>query len=133
MNDEEVKGLREYLLKGGFIIFDDFRGADWDNLEAQMRRSMPEGQWVELDSTHPIFHSFFEINDLRFLTSYNGNPTYYGMFENNDRNKRLIALANRDNDLGEYWEYSDTGLIPIDLSNEAYKLGVNYVIYAMTH
>ena len=133
MDDAEVKGLREYLLKGGFIIFDDFRGADWDNLEEQMRRAMPEGHWVELDSTHPIFHSFFEINDLRFLTSYNGNPTYYAMFENNDRNKRLIAIANRENDLGEYWEFSDTGYAPVDLSNQAYKFGVNYFMYALMH
>ena len=49
--------------KGGFIIFDDFRGRDWDNLQDQMRLVFPEGQWVELDDHHPIFHSFFEIND----------------------------------------------------------------------
>lgn len=132
-NEQEMAGMRNYLRKGGFIIFDDFRGADWDNLEEQMRRAMPEGHWVELDSTHPIFHSFFEINDLRFLTSYNGNPTYYAMFENNDRNKRLIAIANRENDLGEYWEFSDTGYAPVDLSNQAYKFGVNYFMYALMH
>ncbi len=94
---------------------------------------MPEGQWVQLDSTHPVFHSFFEINDLEYLTSYNGMPTYWGMFEDNDQRKRLIALANRDNDLGEYWEYSDTGYAPVDLSNQAYKFGINYFIYALTH
>ena len=133
MDENEVKGLRSYLLKGGFIIFDDFRGSDWYNLEEQMRRVMPQGQWVELDSTHPIFHSFFEIEDLTYLTSYNGMPTYYAMFEDNDRNKRLIAIANRDNDLGEYWEFSDTGYAPVDLSNQAYKFGVNYFMYALTH
>ncbi len=133
MDEAEVNGLRSYLRKGGFIIFDDFRGADWYNLEEQMRRALPEGQWEQLDSTHPIFHSFFEINDLNFLTSYNGTPSYWGMFEDNDRNKRLIALANRDNDVGEYWEFSGTGYAPVDLSNEAYKYGVNYFIYALTH
>ncbi|CAN5701775.1 hypothetical protein BH24ACI4_BH24ACI4_27640 [soil metagenome] len=133
MDEEEVLGLRSYLAKGGFIIFDDFRGHDWDNLVDQMRRAVPEGQWVQLDSTHPVFHSFFEINDLEYLTSYNGMPTYWGMFEDNDQRKRLIALANRDNDLGEYWEYSDTGYAPVDLSNQAYKFGINYFIYALTH
>jgi hypothetical protein len=134
MSDAEAKGLRDYLLKGGFIIFDDFRGADWYNLEEQMRRAMPEGRWVQLDEKHPVFNSFFEIKSLAFLTSYGGVvPTYFGMFENNDPKRRLIAIANRDNDLGEYWEFSDTGMDPVDLSNEAYKFGVNYFIYGLTH
>lgn len=132
-DDDEATGLRNYLMKGGFIIFDDFRGYDWDNLQQQMRRVLPEANWVQLDSTHPVFHSFFEIDDLNYLTSYNGYPTYYGIFEQNDPRKRLIAIANRDNDLGEYWEYSDTGYAPVDLSNQAYKFGVNYFIYALTH
>ncbi len=99
-------------MKGGFIIFDDFRGSDWDNLQEQMRQVLPESHWVQLDATHPVFHSFFEIDDLQFLTSYNGYPTYYGIFEQNDPRKRLMAIANRDNDLGEYWEFSDTGYAP---------------------
>jgi hypothetical protein len=135
MDDEEAAGLRKYLLKGGFVIFDDFRGPDWYNLEEQMRRAIPEGYWVELDASHPIFHSFFEIDDLSYLPSYSpyAMPSYWGMFEDNDRNKRLIALANRDNDLGEYWEFSDTGYAPVDLSNQAYKFGVNYFMYGLTH
>jgi Domain of unknown function (DUF4159) len=133
-DDEEAKSLRSYLEKGGFIIFDDFRDYDWDNLVEQMRRVLPEGRWVELDSTHPVFHSFFEIDDLSSLPSYgNRMPTYWGMFEENDPGRRLIALANRDNDIGEYWEFSDTGYAPVDLSNQAYKFGVNYFIYGLTH
>ena len=133
LDDKETEGLRSYLLKGGFIIFDDFRGGDWDNLQQQMRLVLPDAYWVQLDASHPIFHSFFEIDDLHFLTSYNGSPTYYGIFEQNDPKKRLLAIANRDNDLGEYWEFSDTGYAPVDLSNEAYKFGVNYFIYGLTH
>jgi hypothetical protein len=132
MTDEEAKGLREYLLKGGFVIFDDFRNQDWYNLEEQMKRAMPESRFVQLDGTHPVFNSFFEIKNLGFLQSYNGQPTYWGIFEDNDPKKRLIAIANRDNDLGEYWEYSDTGTDPVDFSNEAYKFGVNYFIYGLT-
>ena len=55
------------------------------------------------------------------------------MFEDNDPTKRLIAVANFNNDLGEYWEFSDQGVDPVDLSNEAYKFGVNYFIYALIH
>lgn len=132
LSDAEAVGLRTYLLKGGFIVFDDFRGNDWFNLEEQMKRVMPEGRFMQIDVTHAIFHSFFDIKDLNFLTSYNGMPTYWALFEDNDPAKRILALANRDNDLGEYWEYSDTGTDPIDFSNEAYKFGVNYWIYGLT-
>ncbi len=99
-----------------------------------MKLAVPELRFVQLDQTHPIFNSFFEIKNLGFLTSYSqfGPPTYWGMFEDNDPTKRLIVIANRDNDLGEYWEYSDTGYDPIDFSNEAYKYGVNYFIYGLT-
>jgi hypothetical protein len=55
------------------------------------------------------------------------------MFENNDPNKRLMAIANYNNDISEYWEFSDTGFAPVSDTNEAYKLGVNYIIYGMTH
>jgi hypothetical protein len=133
LDEKEAQGLRSYLLKGGFLIFDDFRGGDWENLQDQMRLALPESNWVQLDSTHPVFHSFFEIDDLNYLTSYNGYPTYYGIFEQNDPRKRLMAIANRDNDLGEYWEFSDQGFVPVDLSNQAYKFGVNYFIYGLTH
>ncbi|MBI2834967.1 MAG: DUF4159 domain-containing protein [Acidobacteria bacterium] len=134
-SDTEVDGLRAYLTKGGFVIFDDFDGPDLDNLKEQMRRVLPDGRFVELDGSHPIFHSFFDIDaPLEFIPPYGqGQPVFYGMFEDNDPAKRLIAVANFNNDIGEYWEFSDTGLVPIDLSNEAYKLGVNYVVYAMTH
>jgi hypothetical protein len=135
MDEDEVKGLRAYLSKGGFIMFDDFRGRDFDNLQDQMRLVFPLGRWVELDASHPIFHSFFEIDDPHSMTPPYGGmpPMFFAMFENNDPNGRVMAMANVNNDLGEYWEFSDTGYAPVDLSNEAYKFGVNYFIYAMTH
>lgn len=134
MSDAEAVGLRNYVLKGGFLIFDDFRANDWYNLEEQMRRALPDLRWVQLDASNPIFHSFFEIDSLDILPSYGGvMPTYYGIFQDNDPRKRLMVIANRDGDLGEYWEYSDTGIDPVDLSNEAYKFGVNYFVYGLTH
>jgi hypothetical protein len=135
MSDAEVEGMRNYFRKGGFVIFDDFRGEHWDNFEQQMRRVVPEGRLIELDATNPIFHSFFEINSLEFVQLYERGlrAVFYGMFEDNDPAKRLLLVANYNNDIGEYWEFSDQGFVPIDLSNEAYKLGVNYVMYALTH
>jgi hypothetical protein len=134
-SESEVAGVRNYLLKGGFIIFDDFRGPDWEHLQRQMRRALPDLWFVELDSTHPLFHAFFEIPDLQVLEApYGGmTPSYYGLFEENDPEGRLLAIADVNNDLGEYWEYSGAGFVPVDLSNEAYKFGVNYAMYAITH
>ena len=132
MSDAEAAGLRNYLKKGGFIIFDDFRTVHNANLFAQMRMVLPEAIWRPLDLSHPIFHSFFEIKTLE-VDSYYGHAEWLGIFEDNDPNKRLMAVANSNHDLGEYWEFSDTGYMPVDLSNDAYKFGVNYVIYAMTH
>jgi hypothetical protein len=134
--DAEVEGLRAFLKKGGFIIFDDFRGDHVDNLIYQMRRVLPDHQFRKLDASHPIFNSFFEIKTLDPRSGYYaeaGDTEWLGLFEDNDPRKRLIAIANNNHDLGELWEFSDTGYVPVDLSNEAYKFGVNYVMYAMTH
>jgi hypothetical protein len=142
MTDKETESFRAYLKKGGFVIFDDFRSAEghWDNLQQQMRRVLPDARWVEItDGSHPVWHSFFEIKDPLALTAhpiYNGQPmvlSYWGIFEDNDPSKRLIAIANVNGDLSEYWEYSNTGFAPVDLNNEAYKYGINYVIYGLTH
>jgi len=134
-SESEVEGLRNYLLKGGFLIADDFRDADWFNFDAQMKRVIPGAEFVELDETHGIFDSFFRIESLKDLVSptFAVVPAYFGLHEANDPDRRLMVIANYNNDIGEYWEYSGTGWYPIDLSNDAYKLGVNYVIYAMTH
>jgi hypothetical protein len=133
MSEAEMLGLRTYLQKGGFIIFDDFRGArDWMNLQARMAEVLPGPQWVSLDASHPVFHSFFDIDAL-VTQGYYGQAEFLGIHEDNDPRKRLVAIANYNHDLGEFWEFSDTGWMPVDLSNEAYKYGVNYVIYGMTH
>ncbi len=137
-SDSEAAHFRAYLLKGGFAIFDDFRGYDWNNLQDQMRKVLPEAQWIQLDGTSAVFHSFFEIDhpeSLAIPSIYDQSlvPSYWGLFEQNDPGKRLMAIANVNNDISEYWEFSDTGLFVVDLSNEAYKFGVNYVIYGMTH
>ena len=132
--DEEAANLRAYLQKGGFLIFDDFRGRDLDNFSAQMRRVLPDARLVELTADHQIFHTFFEIPSLDFRQFYDRDtPVFYGIFVDNDPGKRMLAIVNYNNDISEYWEWSDTGWEAIDLTNEAYKFGVNYVVYGITH
>jgi len=145
VSDAEVAGLRAWLLKGGFLIADDFRGPDWYTFESVMEEVVPELTWVELDIDQEVFDSFFRIESLAFSQppgygrgfrggGRGGSPQFFGLYENNDQvNGRLMVVANYNNDIGDYWEWSDAGFIPIDLSNEAYKLGVNYIVYALTH
>lgn len=134
LTDAEAAGMRSYLQKGGFVIFDDFFGEHWMNFESQMLKVLPQARIVRLDASHPIFDSFFHITSLDYRHPYFGHPSeFYGIFEDNDPSKRLMVIVNYNNDIGDYWEWSDAGFIPIELSNEAYKLGVNYLIYAMTH
>ena len=97
-----------------------------------MRRVIPERAAGRARSSNPIFHSFFDIN-ITETRGYYGPASFHGMFEDNDPKKRLLLVANYNHDLGEFWEFSDTGFVPVDLSNDAYKYGVNYVVYAMTH
>ena len=136
LTDREAESFRAYLLKGGFAVFEDFDGAQqWNNFESQMRRVLPDGRFVKLDNTHRIFDTFFKINDIDAIVHPMSRirPSYYGIFEDNDPSKRLMVVANFDNDVPEYWEWSGQGLFPFDASNEAYKLGVNYMLYGLTH
>ena len=134
LSEAETVGLRTYLLKGGFLIFDDFHDDHWFNLETQMRKVFPDLRWIELDATHPVYHSFFDIDSLEYDPVYiPAIPIFYGLFEDNDPDGRLLSVANHNNDIGDAWEWADTGWVPISLSNEAFKLGVNYIVYALTH
>ncbi len=141
MTDHEGMALREYLQKGGFVIVDDFKAegdfgsAGWAPFAENMKRVMPEGRFVDMDTSHPIFHSFFEITSLtNFPQAYNvGQPMFRGLYEDNDPSKRLQMIVNYNTDISQYWEWSGRGLRPFDETNEAYKLGVNYVVYGMTH
>lgn len=135
MTEQEEENLRNYLFKGGFLVIDDFFRDHWYNFERQIRKLLPGYDLVQLDSSHPIFHTFFDVDDLDKLVTgrYGVPPKYYGMFEDNDPGKRLLIIINYDNDIGDFWEWSDMPYVDIDLSNEAYKLGINYIIYAMTH
>ncbi len=131
----EVENLREYLQRGGFVIFDDFRDApgEWHNFSSCMQKVTPGRSLKELTIDHPVFHCFYDISTLEMVPPYHlvdADPVFYGL---HDENGRLQVVANFNNDIGDYWEWSDERLAPIELSNEAYKLGINYIIYALTH
>ena len=140
--DHEVHSLRQYLLKGGFLIVDDFsdmrlNGRYFRNFERQMERVLPEARLIELTASHEVFQSFFRVDDLDFT-----HPSlpyldtlFYGIFEDNDPSKRLMVIINYNNDIGDYWEWSDQAdsWYPIDLTRRGFQLGVNYILYGLAH
>jgi len=134
ITEEGARNLRNYMLKGGFVIFDDFEVNHWVNFEAQFRVAMPEAEFIRLDTTHPIFHSFFDINSLNLPhPTMNVPPAFFGVFEDNDPRGRMMALVFYNSDVAEYWEWSGQGYFPVNTTNDAYKIGVNAIIYALTH
>ena len=103
----------------------------------QMARVLPGAQWIQLHGDAPIFDSFFKI-DLKAVINPTVNyginpPTYFALYQDNDPRKRMLVIANVDSDIGEAWQWSGTGFVMISAENEAFKLGVNYLIYALTH
>lgn len=136
LTDAEQRGLKRYIQNGGFIIFDDIEGdpnPDYRNLLTQWRRVFPTSRPVQLTNDHPIFNSFFRV-DLSKIPSKMGRVAaeYWGFFEDNDPSKRLVAIIDNYADVGELIEFSDEGFNVVP-ANEAYKLWVNYFVYALTH
>lgn len=134
ISERGAANLGNYMRKGGFVIFDDFEADHWVNFEAQFRRALPDAEFIPIDLSHPIYHVFFDIDRLNLPhPSENVVPGYYAVYENNDRGGRMMALVNHNADIAEYWEWSGTGYFAVNMTNDAYKLGVNYFVYALTH
>ncbi len=147
LTDAEVRGLRDYLLAGGFMVVDDFWGTwAWENFETEMQRVFPDRPIVEIPLTHPVFHVFYDITEILQVPNVyqgyfaaSGGPTHEydgyvphvrGIF---DDDGRLMILVNWNTDLGDAWEWADDPNYPLKFSTFAYEMGINFVIYAMTH
>ena len=138
LSDQELAGMREYCLRGGFILTDDFRSPrEWAVFEPQVKKAFPEFQLKKLDASHPVYNCFFSIKTLNIATpettraNYGGvAPEFWGI---EDDKGRLMMVINFNNDISDYWQWSDNPWAPLEQTNEAYKFGVNYVMYALTH
>jgi hypothetical protein len=136
---DDVKNLREYLDRGGFVFMDDFRGNELDmsemaNLVAQLKKLYPDRDLVTLKPDHPVFQIFFETEPLLMVAPYrrfnSGKTEYLALLDEQDNIKIMVDF---NNDLSEYWQTLDVGICSLEQSGTAVKLGINYVIYAMTH
>ena len=134
-SDAEAEGLRTYLAKGGFLIVDDFMRGEWYNFERQIRRVLPHARIDRLDVSHKIFHSFFSLDSLEMTYPHERTlkAEFLGIHEDNDPSKRLMVIINYNNDIGDYMEHSGQGWWPVNTSNDAYKLAINYIVYGLTH
>jgi hypothetical protein len=134
-SESEVAGLRNYLAKGGFFIVDDFMRGEWANFERQMMRVLPKAKIVRLDVSNPIFQSFFALTtlDMSYPHDPNLKAEFLGIYEDNDPRKRLLVIINYNNDIGDYMEWSGAGWWPVNITNDAYKLAINYLVYGLTH
>ena len=133
MSEKEVANFREYLNRGGFAMIDDFDSQyslDW--FASQMRRAFPDRNFVELTVDHPLFHTFYDIPTLDLEPPYDvgSPPKFYGYF---DDQGRLCMIINHNNDIGDFWEWIDRPMYPLKPSTEALRLGINYIIFALTH
>ncbi|MCI0336554.1 MAG: DUF4159 domain-containing protein [Acidobacteria bacterium] len=139
LSDREIAGMREYLLRGGFLMVDDFRTPyEFQNFQQNVKRAFPEYALKRLDVTHPVFNCFFSIKTLELDPMYGGGyvtrdtqiPEFWGL---EDETGRLMMVVDYNYDMSDFWQFSDDPFRPIEETNEAYKFGVNYIIYALTH
>lgn len=163
LSDEEAAQLREYLLRGGFLMVDDFHGTlQWEGFMESLRRVFPERAVVEIPDEHEVFHVLYDLGgpvtpyDIAVRQDGKGRggyrkiqipgiwavmngttyeedgvtPHWRGIF---DDDGRLMVAINFNMDMGDAWEHADDPRYPQMLTALAYRFGVNYVLYAMTH
>jgi hypothetical protein len=143
LSDEQAARLRDYLLRGGFLMADDFHGTyEWDLFMASLERVFPDRPVVELENGEEAFHVLYDL-DERFQVPgiqyfYSGRtyeqdgvePRWRGIHD--DKGRLLVAICH-NMDLGDAWEWADLPQYPERWASLAYRVGVNYIIYGMTH
>jgi len=142
---EEAQKLREYLLRGGFLHVDDFWGLQQRAaVKEEMEKIFPDREMVKLKLDHEVFHTFFDIDTVMQIPNVNNGcnggrtweqasetePMIFGI---SDDDGRLMVLITYNSDLGDAWEWMDRPCYPEKYSGQAYRMGLNFMIYAMSH
>jgi hypothetical protein len=145
LTDAQAATVREYLLRGGFLMLDDFWGPEeYARFDETMKAIFPDRPVVEIDSKDPIFHSVYNLDDrfqilgdwcIHFSVQCQQRAvgtTAHWMGVYDDKN-RLMVMISFNSDIGDAWEWADGPQYPEKMAGEAIRIGVNYVVYAMTH
>ena len=150
LSGSETARLREYLLRGGFLVVDDFWGADqWDIFRETMARVLPGHAIPDLAETDSVMHVLYDIQEkdrtfipgtrhlrrgpggtVRVYQPEGSTPAWRAMYD--DRGHMVVAV-NFNTDVGDAWEYADSPIYPEQMTALAYRYGINYLIYSMTH
>ena len=143
LSDYEAGRLREFLLRGGFLMVDDFHGRNqWTGFTDSMNRVFPNRPIVDIEDSHEILHVVYEVDEriqIPGIVSIMSNTTYEsggsvphwrGIYDDDDR---LMVIINHNMDLGDAWEHADEAIYPQEMTTLALHFAVNYVIYGMTH
>lgn len=143
LTDAQAHKLRDYLLRGGFLVLDDFWGTEeWDRFMESMSRVFPDRPIVDIDDQDTIFHAVYDVSEkyqipgqwaLRRGTTYRKDgsvPRWRGIY---DDHQRLMVAMSFNSDMGDSWEWADDPGYPEKYSALGIRLGVNYVVYALSH
>jgi hypothetical protein len=145
LSDQDARHLRDYLLRGGFLHVDDFWGLrQLGNFVTQMRKVFPDRQLEQLPLSHEVFHTFYDVDSVVQVPNRSNGcydrqtweqpddtvPRILGM---SDDSGRLMMVVTYNSDLGDAWEYMDLPCYPEKYSGAAYRMALNFMLYALTH
>jgi hypothetical protein len=141
LTDDQAAKLREYLLRGGFLLCDSFYGTnEWYGFESTMKRVFPDRPIVELPDTHPIFHIVYDLTQRPQIPTWQHLPRGYrndGAMPHwraiLDDDERVMVMIAFNNDIADGWQRADEPTYPQAASTLAIRLGVNFAAYALTH
>jgi hypothetical protein len=144
LSQPEASRLREYMLRGGFLVVDDFWGSyEWQSFLRQVKKIFPDREVEQLPMTHELFHSFFDIEEILQVPNYRNGCYGYQTHEQDgytpyvlaifDDARRPMMVINYNTDLGDAWEWADLPCYPHEFSGMAYRMGLNFIVYSMTH
>jgi len=143
LTDAQIAKFREFLLRGGFFMCDDFHGTvEWDVFYKTMSKVFPERPIIEIASNDPIFHTVYDLDEryqvpgMQYVYTHqiwekDGRiPEWRAIYD--DRGRIMIAICH-NMDLGDSWENADDPKYEARFSALGIRLGVNYITYAMSH
>lgn len=133
LTDQELMNFREFIHRGGFVLMDDFDGVvQMENMRAEVQRVFPDQPFLGITSDHPVFDIHFPLADLERMSPYvpGGNIEYMGMVNDHDE---LAIAAGYNNDLANFWDWYDEARFPLEPAADAFRLGINFIIWSLTH
>jgi hypothetical protein len=142
LSRSQAERLRNFFERGGFLMVDDFHNEqEWGDFMAGIKMMFPNPQVVELADDDPIFHTVYDLTKRFQISGFQvirGQPYERGGIVPHwrailDDRGRVIVAACHNMDVGDAWEWADYPPYPEKYSSLAFRLGVNYVTYSMTH